>query len=180
MKREEINFFRKELEKNENKKSLEELLEVYKPKNTFDITKSIGSITGLVLAVTLFGTAIVSNEFNLDLSNNAFGCIIGIPSFASLLGTIYYNYKEEDKREEKRNLILERLEKLDKEEKELEKIKSTADKTTQKTKSDNEIDIDEVLNDMLFKIEKSNDNDNKEIFYNSDETKDEILKKTKK
>ena len=50
----------------------------------------------------------------------------------------------------------------------------------QKAKSNNETDIDKILNDMLFELEMANDSDNKEVSYNIDETKDKALKKTKK
>ena len=50
----------------------------------------------------------------------------------------------------------------------------------QKAKSNNEMDIDKILNDMLFELEKTNNSDNKEASYGLDETKDKTLKKTRK
>lgn len=77
-------------------------------------------------------------------------------------------------------MVLERLEELDEEEKELDEVKTITNNTIQKEKSNNEIDIDKILNDMLFEFEKTNDSDNKEVSYNLDETKDKTLKKTRK
>ena len=60
-------------------------------------------------------------------------------------------------------MILERLEELDEEEKEkeLDKVKTVVNNTMQKAKSNNEMDIDKILNDMLFELEKTNNSDNK-------------------
>lgn len=79
-------------------------------------------------------------------------------------------------------MILERLEELDEEEKEkeLDKVKTVVNNTMQKAKSNNEMDIDKILNDMLFELEKTNNSDNKEASYGLDETKDKTLKKTRK
>ena len=79
-------------------------------------------------------------------------------------------------------MILERLEELDEEEKEkeLDKVKTVVNNTMQKAKSNNEMDIDKILNDMLFELEKTNNSDNKEVSYSLDETKDKTLKKTRK
>lgn len=107
---------------------------------------------------------------------------MGVPTAISFLGSIYHSFKEENNRVEKRNMILERLEELDEEEKEkeLDKVKTVVNNTMQKAKSNNETDIDKILNDMLFELEKTNDSDNKEVSYNLDETKDKTLRKTRK
>ena len=83
-------------------------------------------------------------------------------------------------------MILERSKELGEEEKELDKVKTVVNNTMQKAKSNNEMDSDEILNDMLlndmlFEFEKTNNNnDNKEVPYSLDETKDKTLKKTRK
>lgn len=182
MKNEERKVFRRELEENKSKRKLEELLELYGPKGSYDEAFDTAAPVGFVFAITLIGTIILSNQFNLDLSSNAFWGIIGVPTAISFLGSIYHSFKEENNRVEKRNMILERLEELDEEEKEkeLNKVKTVVNNTMQKAKSNNETDIDKILNDMLFKLEKTNDSDNKEVSYNLEETKDKTLRKTRK
>lgn len=180
MKYEEKKAFRRELEENKSKRKLEELLESYRPKGSTDEALDAASTVGIVFAITLIGTIILSNQFNLDLSSNAFWGIIGVPTAISFLGSIYHSFKEENNRVEKRNMILERLEELDEEEKELNKVKTVVNNTMQKAKSNNETDIDKILNDMLFELEKTNDSDNKEVSYNLEETKDKTLRKTRK
>ena len=180
MKCEEKKAFRRELEENKSKRKLEELLELYGPKGSYDGAFDAAAPVGIVFAITLIGTLILDNKFSLYLSSNAYWGIIGVPTAISFLGSIYHSFKEENNRVEKRNMILERLEELDEEEKELDKVKTVVNNTMQKAKSNNETDIDKILNDMLFELEKTNDNDNKEVSYSLDETKDKTLKKTRK
>ena len=182
MKYEEKKAFRRELEENKSKRKLEELLESYRPKGSYDEAFNAAAPVGAVFAIALIGTLILSNEFSLYLSSNAFWSIIGVPTAISCLVSIYHSFKEENNRVEKRNMILERLEELDEEEKEkeLDKVKTVVNNTMQKAKSNNEMDIDKILNDMLFELEKTNNNDNKEVPYSLDETKDKTLKKTRK
>lgn len=182
MKYEEKKAFRRELEENKSKRKLEELLESYRPKGSTDEALDAAAPVGIVFAITLIGTLILDNKFSLYLSSNAYWGIIGVPTAISFLGSIYHSFKEENNRVEKRNMILERLEELDEEEKEkeLDKVKTITNNTIQKAKSNNEMDIDKILNDMLFELEKTNDSDNKEVSYSLDETKDKTLKKTRK
>ena len=180
MKYEEKKAFRRELEENKSKRNLEELLESYRPKGSTDEALDAAAPVGAVFAITLIGTLILSNEFSLYLSSNAYWSIIGVSTAISCLGSIYHSFKEENNRVEKRNMILERLEELDEEEKELDKVKTVVNNTMQKAKSNNETDIDKILNDMLFELEKTNNNDNKEASYGLDETKDKTLRKTRK
>lgn len=180
MKKEERKSFKEELEKNKSKRKLEELLDSYKSKDAYDEVYSIASPTALVFAIAIIGLLFASNKFNLDLSSNAFWGIVGIPTVATMFGLFHYSSKEEKTCKEKRNMILERLEELDEEEKELDKVKTITNNTIQKAKSNNEMDIDKILNDMLFELEKTNDSDNKEVSYSLDETKDKTLKKTRK
>lgn len=182
MKYEEKKAFRRELEENKSKRKLEELLELYRPKDSIDEAFGAASTGGAVFAITLIGTLILDNKFSLYLSSNAYWSIIGVPTAISFLGSIYHSFKEENNRVEKRNMILERLEELDEEEKEkeLDKVKTVVNNTMQKAKSNNEMDIDKILNDMLFELEKTNNSDNKEASYGLDETKDKTLKKTRK
>lgn len=182
MKCEEKKAFRRELEENKSKRKLEELLELYGPKGSYDEAFDAAAPVGIVFAITLIGTLILDNKFSLYLSSNAYWGIIGVPTAISFLGSIYHSFKEENNRVEKRNMILERLEELDEEEKEkeLDKVKTVVNNTMQKAKSNNEMDIDKILNDMLFELEKTNDSDNKEVSYSLDETNDKALKKTRK
>lgn len=182
MKNEERKVFKRELEENKNKRKLEELLELYGPKGSYDEAFDTAASAGIVFAIALISTIILSNEFSLDLSSGAFWSIVGVPTVISFLGSIHHSLKEENNRVEKRNMILKRLEELDEEEKEkeLDRVKTVVNNTVQKAKSNNETDIDKILNDMLFELEKTNDSDNKETSYNLDETKDKTLKKTKK
>lgn len=182
MKCEEKKAFRRELEENKSKRKLEELLELYGPKGSYDEAFDAAAPVGIVFAITLIGTLILDNKFSLYLSSNAYWGIIGVPTAISFLGSIYHSFKEENNRVEKRNMILERLEELDEEEKEkeLDKVKTVVNNTMQKAKSNNETDIDKILNDMLFELEKTKDSDNKEVSYSLDETKDKTLKKTRK
>lgn len=181
MKKEERKSFKEELEKNKSKRKLEELLDSYKSKDSYDEVYSIASPTALVFAITIIGLLFVSNKFNLDLSSNAFWGIVGIPTVATMFGLFHYSSKEEKTCKEKRKMILERLEELDEEEKvkELDKVKTIETNFAKKAESNDEKDIDKLLNDILFKMEKSID-DNKEISYKSYETKDKTLKKTRK
>ena len=181
MKYEEKKAFRRELEENKSKRNLEELLESYRPKGSTDEALDAAAPVGAVFAITLIGTLILNNEFSLYLSSNAYWSIIGVSTAISCLGSIYHSFKEENNRVEKRNMILERLEELDEEEKEkeLDKVKTVVNNTMQKAKSNNETDIDKILNDMLFEFEKTNNN-NKEASYGLGETKDKTLKKTRK
>lgn len=184
MKNEERKVFRRELEENKSKRKLEELLESYGPKGSYDEAFDTAAPVGIVFAITLIGTSILDNKFSLYLSSNAYWSIIGVPTAISFLGSIYHSFKEENNRVEKRNMILERLEELDEEEKEkekeLDKVKTITNNTIQKAKSNNETDIDKILNDMLFELEKTNDSDNKEVSYSLDKTNDKTLKKTRK
>lgn len=182
MKNEERKVFRRELEENKSKRKLEELLESYGPKGLYDEAFDTAAPVGIVFAITLIGTSILDNKFSLYLSSNAYWSIIGVPTAISFLGSIYHSFKEENNRVEKRNMILERLEELDEEEKEkeLDKVKTITNNTIQKAKSNNETDIDKILNDMLFELEKTNDSDNKEVSYSLDKTNDKTLKKTRK
>lgn len=77
MKYEEKKVFRRELEENKSKRKLEELLESYRPKGSTDEALDAASTVGIVFAITLIGTIILSNQFNLDLSSNAIWSIIG-------------------------------------------------------------------------------------------------------
>lgn len=158
------------------------MLESYRPKGSTDEAIDAASTVGAVFAITLIGTLILDNKFSLYLSSNAYWGIIGVPTAISFLESIYHSFEEENNRVEKRNMILERLEELDEEEKEkeLDKVKTVVNNTMQKAKSNNETDIDKILNDMLFELEKTNDSDNKEVSYSLDETKDKTLKKTRK
>lgn len=182
MKNKDKRSFREELEKTESRKILEEMLESYRHKGSTDEALDAASTVGAVFAITLIGTLILDNKFSLYLSSNAYWGIIGVPTAISFLGSIYHSFKEENNRVEKRNMILERLEELDEEEKEkeLDKVKTITNNTIQKAKSNNEMDIDKILNDMLFELEKTNDSDNKEVSYSLDETNDKTLKKTRK
>lgn len=174
--------FREELEKTESRKILEEMLESYDSKNLREVFLSIGCVTLYILIIALLTDIGLSKGFNPYLSNNAMWGIIGVPTVIIAMKFGYNCAKNLIENKEKKGMVLERLKELDEEEKEkeLDKVKTITNNTIQKAKSNNEMDIDKILNDMLFELEKTNDSDNKEVSYSLDETKDKTLKKTRK
>lgn len=180
MKNKDKRSFREELEKTKSKKILEEMLESYDSKNLREVFLRIGCVTLYILIIALLTDIGLSKGFNPYLSNNAMWGIIGVPTVIIAMKFGYDCAKNLIENKEKKGMVLERLEELDEEEKELDKVKTITNNTIQKAKSNNEMDIDKILNDMLFELEKTNDSDNKEVSYSLDETNDKAPKKTRK